>query len=434
MLNRFIDRPVLSTVISILIVILGILGLVSLPVSQYPDIAPPTVQVRTNFPGANAETTMKSVIIPIEEKINGVEGMTYMTSEATNNGGASITVYFKQSYDPDIAAVNVQNRVALANPLLPQEVKQVGVTTQKQQTSALMFLDFYSTNPQYGGKFVANYLNINVVPVIQRINGVGNVNVYSSRSYAMRIWIKPEKLKAYGLVPTDVAAAIQEQSQEASAGTLGENSGQSFSYTIVYSGRLNKAEEYKNIVIKALGDGKFLYLKDIADIELGVQNYGVASSTKGYPSISMAIYQTKGSNAHEIINEVKDELNKIQKSMPKGIELFVPYDTNEFLNASINKVVQTLIEAFILVFLVVFIFLQDFRSTLIPAIAVPVSIIGTFFFLSLFGYSINLLTLFAMVLAIGIVVDDAIVVVEAVHAKLDEGYKDSRKATKDAMH
>lgn len=434
MLNRFIDRPVLSTVISILIVILGILGLVSLPVSQYPDIAPPTVEINTSFPGANAETTMKSVVTPIEEKVNGVEGMTYMTSEATNSGRASITVYFKQSYDPDIAAVNVQNRVALADPLLPQEVKQVGVTTQKKQTSALMFLDFYSDNPEYGGKFVANYLDINVVPIIKRINGVGDVNVYSSRSYAMRIWIKPEKLKAYGLVPSDVSAAIQEQSQEAAAGTLGENSGQSFSYTIVYSGRLNDADEYKNIIIKSLGDSKFLRLKDIADIELGVQNYGVTSSTKGYPSISMAIYQTKGSNAHEIINVVKERLDEIKKDMPKGIKIFVPYDTNEFLDASINKVIQTLTEAFILVFIVVFIFLQDFRSTLIPAIAVPVSIVGTFFFLNLFGYSVNLLTLFALVLAIGIVVDDAIVVVEAVHAKLDEGYKDSKKASKDAMH
>lgn len=433
MIKIFIERPVLSTVISVILLILGVLGLSSLPVSQYPDIAPPTVNVSTQFPGANASTVMRSVVIPIEEQINGVEGMTYITSNASNSGMAQITVYFDQNYDPDIAAVNVQNAVALANPLLPAEVRQIGVTTRKSQSSSLMFLDFYSTNPEYGSKYIANYLNINVTPVIKRIFGVGDVRVYSSRNYAMRIWLKPEKLAAYQLIPSDVSAAINAQSQEAASGTLGENTGQTFSYTIRYSGRLSEVEEYENIVLKSLGDGKFLRLKDVADIELGVQNYGSLSTNDGYPSMSMSISQTKGSNAQQIINNIHKELEILKQDMPKGMEISVPYDTNKFLNASIKKVFYTLIEAFILVFIVVYIFLQDFRSTLIPAIAVPVSIIGTFFFLNLFGYTLNLLTLFALILAIGIVVDDAIVVVEAVHAKLEQGEKSARKATHGAM-
>ncbi len=416
-----------------MLVILGILGLTTLPITQYPDIAPPTVQVMTQFPGANAQTVMQSVIIPIEEQINGVEGMTYMTSEATNDGRANITVFFEQDYDPDIATVNVQNKVAQALPLVPQEVKQVGVITRKQQTSALMFLNVYSTNPDYDAKFVANYLNINVVPVLQRVPGVGFVNIYSSQFYTMRIWIKPDKLAVYGLIPADIVAAINEQSREAAAGVLGESHGESFSYTIRYKGRLNEEAEYGDIILKSLGDGKFLRLKDVAEIELGQQNYTVASHAKGYPSISLGIFQTKGSNAREIINEVKERLSEVEKSFPEGMRYVIDYDTNEFLNSSINKVVHTLVEAFILVFIVVFIFLQDFRSTIIPAFAVPVSIIGTFFFLNLFGYSINLLTLFALVLAIGIVVDDAIVVVEVVHAKLDGGEKDPRKATHEGM-
>lgn len=433
MLKTFIDRPVLSTVISIIIVILGVLGMTTVPITQYPDIAPPTIQVQANFPGANAATVLQSVIIPIEEKINGVEGMTYITSTASNSGRAEINVYFEQDYDPDIAAVNVQNRVALANPLLPQEVLQTGVVTNKQQSSALMYLDFYSSNPDYDEDYISNYLNINIVPVLQRVNGVGDIRVYSSKTYAMRIWIKPEKMMAYGLEPMDVAAAIRSQSQEAAAGNLGENSGEAFSYTIRYKGRLSQSEEYENIILKAMGNGEFLKLKDVADIELGVENYGVTARTKGLPSVSMAVNQIKGSNARAIINQVKAELIELEKDYPDGIQVFIPFDTNKFLDASINKVVVTLIEAFILVFIVVFIFLQDFRSTLIPAIAVPVSIIGTFFFLNLFGFSINLLTLFALVLAIGIVVDDAIVVVEAVHAKIDQGAKDVRKATHEAM-
>ncbi|MAZ26900.1 MAG: hydrophobe/amphiphile efflux-1 family RND transporter [Cytophagaceae bacterium] len=434
MLQKFIERPVLSTVISIIVVILGILGLTSLPITQYPDIAPPTIQVSATYPGANAETILESVIIPLEEQINGVEGMTYLTSTATNNGTAAITVYFDQEVDPDIAAVNVQNRVARANSLLPQAVIQTGVTTQKQQTSALMFMSFYSTNKDYDDTFLQNYLKINVIPEIQRVNGVGNVNVFGAKDYAMRIWLDPQKLAAYDLIPTDVTAALNEQSLEAAAGSLGENDGEAFSYVIKYGGRFKTEDQYSNIVIKALGNGQFLRLKDVAEIELGAQSYSGSSKTNGYPAVNMGIFQTKGSNAQEIIDAIKAELEDVKASLPEGVEIFIPYDTNNFLNASIDKVVHTLIEAFILVFIVVFIFLQDFRSTLIPAIAVPVSIIGTFFFLNLFGYSINLLTLFALVLAIGIVVDDAIVVVEAVHAKIDEGASNAKKATVSAMH
>ncbi len=434
MLKLFIERPVLSTVISIIIVILGVLGLTALPITQYPDIAPPTVTVSATYPGANAETILESVVIPLEEQINGVEGMTYLTSSASNTGVASITVFFDQEVDPDIAAVNVQNRVARANSLLPQAVLQTGVTTQKQQNSALMYMSFYSSNPDYDDTFIQNYLKINVIPELQRVNGVGNVNVFGSKDYAMRIWIKPEKLAAYGLIPSDVTAALNEQSLEAAAGSLGENDGKAFSYVIKYSGRFKTESQYSDIVIKALGGGKFLRLKDVAEIELGAQSYTGGGATKGNPAVNLGIFQTKGSNARDIILEIEQRLEEIKAELPAGVEIFVPYNTNNFLNASIEKVVSTLAEAFLLVFLVVFIFLQDFRSTLIPAIAVPVSIIGTFFFLNLFGYSINLLTLFALVLAIGIVVDDAIVVVEAVHAKIDEGESDVKKATLDAMH
>jgi HAE1 family hydrophobic/amphiphilic exporter-1 len=434
MLKTFVERPVLSTVISIVLVILGVLGITTLPITQYPDIAPPTITVSTSYPGANAETVLESVIIPIEEQINGVEGMTYLTSTATNDGTAEITVFFDQETDPDIAAVNVQNRVARANPLLPQAVTQTGVITQKQQTSALMFIAFYSTNPDYDATYLQNYLKINVTPELQRVNGVGNVNVFGVGDYAMRIWLQPDKLAAYDLVPSDVIGALNEQSLEAAAGSLGENNGETFSYVIKYSGRFKTEEQYSDIVIKALGNGEFLRLSDVADIELDAQGYNIKSTTKGYPSVMMAIYQTKGSNAQVIIETIKEQIDVLKADFPEGIEIFVPYDTNNFLETSIESVVHTLIEAFILVFIVVFIFLQDFRSTLIPAIAVPVSIIGTFFFLNLFGYSINLLTLFALVLAIGIVVDDAIVVVEAVHAKLDQGMKDSKKATLTAMN
>ena len=434
MLKTFIDRPVLSTVISIIIVILGVLGLMNLHITQYPDIAPPTIQVNASYPGANAETILESVIIPLEEQINGVEGMTYLSSTATNTGTASISVFFDQDVDPDIAAVNVQNRVARANPLLPQAVIQTGVTTSKQQTSALMFLSFYSTNKDYDDTFLQNYLKINVIPELQRVNGVGDVSVFGGKDYSMRIWLDPQKMAAYSLMPSDVTAALNEQSLEAAAGSLGENNGEAFSYTIKYPGRYKTEQQYSDIVIKALGNGEFLRLSDVASIELGAQSYAGGSATNGYPAVNMGIFQTKGSNAQEIIDAIKVELEQVEANLPEGITYYIPYDTNNFLNASIEKVVMTLVEAFLLVFLVVFIFLQDFRSTLIPAIAVPVSIIGTFFFLNLFGYSINLLTLFALVLAIGIVVDDAIVVVEAVHSKIDEGEKSAKKASLNAMH
>src|SRR5690606_8245493 len=423
MLKTFIERPVLSTVISIIILLLGFISISSLPIEQYPDIAPPTIKVTASYPGANAETVLESVIIPIEEQINGVEGMTYITSTASNNGGADITVFFEQNMDADVAAVNVQNRVARANPLLPQEVKQTGVTTQKQQTSALMFLSLYSDNEDYDATFIQNYLRINVIPALQRINGVGDVSVFSQQDYAMRIWLKPEKLAAYNLIPSDITAALQEQNLEAAAGSLGENNGEAFSYVVKYKGRFKEEKQYADIVVKALPNGELLRLNDVATIELDAQSYGAGAESLGKPAVFMGIFQTKGSNAQEIIESVKITLDEVKKDLPKGLDIFVPYDTSLFLTASIDKVVYTLLEAFLLVFLVVFIFLQDFRSTLIPAIAVPVSIIGTFFFLNLFGYSINLLTLFAVVLAIGIVVDDAIVVVEAVHAKIDNGEK-----------
>ncbi len=434
MLKTFIERPVLSTVISIILVILGILGYTALPVEQYPDIAPPTIQVSTSYPGASAETILESVIIPIEEQINGVEGMTYMTSSADNNGAAGITVYFDQEIDPDIAAVNVQNRVARANALLPQEVKQIGVITQKQQTSALMFMSVYSENPDYNAVYVQNYLRINVIPAIQRVNGVGNVTVFGSGDYAMRVWIKPDKLAAYNLMPSDITVALNEQSLEASAGTLGQNDGQAFSYNIKYGGRFKTVEQYENIIIKALDNGEYLRLKDVASVQMDAQGYDSFGFTNGYPSVNFGVFQTAGSNAQEIIETIQAEMQRLSKDFPEGIGYKINYDTNEFLTASMEKVLHTIIEAFLLVFLVVFIFLQDFRSTLIPAIAVPVAIVGTFFFLNVFGYSINLLTLFALVLAIGIVVDDAIVVVEAVHAKIDEGESNGKKATLDAMH
>ncbi|WP_178991463.1 efflux RND transporter permease subunit [Winogradskyella schleiferi] len=434
MLKTFIERPVLSTVISIIIVLLGVISITSLPIEEYPDIAPPTIKVTANYTGANAETVLESVIVPIEEQINGVEGMTYITSTASNTGTAEITVYFDQETDADIAAVNVQNRVARATPLLPSEVTQTGVVTQKQETSALMFISMYSENEDYDATFIQNYLKINVIPAVQRISGVGDVSVFSQQDYAMRIWLNPEKLASYNLIPSDVSAALAEQNLEAAAGSLGQNNGESFSYTLTYSGRFKDEAQYSDIVIKALGNGEFLRLKDIATIELDAQSYASNAMTIGKPAVFMGIFQTKGSNAQEIIENIKTTFQSIEKDLPEGLHISIPYDTSLFLNASIEKVISTLIEAFLLVFLVVFIFLQDFRSTLIPAIAVPVSIIGTFFFLNVFGYSINLLTLFALVLAIGIVVDDAIVVVEAVHAKMDEGEHNPKKATITAMN
>lgn len=433
MVKFFINRPVLSTVISILIVILGVLGLIALPVTQYPDIAPPTVNVSASYSGANAETIMKSVIVPLEEQINGVEGMDYITSTAGNDGSASVQVFFRQGINPDIAAVNVQNRVARATPLLPSEVTKAGVVTQKQQTSSLMFLSFYTTNKNLNDTFLQNYLNINVIPNIKRINGVGDANVFGGRTYSMRVWLKPEKLQAYNLVPSDVVNAINEQSREAATGSIGQNSGSSFEYIIKYKGRYNEKEDYDNVIVKSLPNGENLMLKDVAKVELAAQSYSSIGRNGDYPAISMGIYQTPGSNAQDIIRNIKKYLKSEEPKFPQGIKYVINFDTDEFLSASISKVGKTLIEAFILVFIVVYIFLQDFRSTLIPAIAVPVSLVGTFFFLNLFGYSLNLLTLFALVLAIGVVVDDAIVVVEAVHAKMEHTKLGTRKATIEAM-
>ncbi|CAD7815289.1 Efflux pump membrane transporter BepE [Chryseobacterium aquaeductus] len=433
MIKNFINRPVLSTVISIMIVILGVLGLTALPVTQYPDIAPATVSVRANYTGANAETVMKSVVVPLEEQINGVEGMDYITSSAGNDGSAQIQVFFKQGVDADIAAVNVQNRVARASPLLPSEVTRAGVVTQKQQTSALMYLSFYSENKNIDDVYLQNFLNINVIPDLQRINGVGEANVFGGKNYSMRIWLDPAKLAAYGITPAEVTTAINDQSREAAAGSLGQNSGSSFEYIIKYVGKFSEKEQYDDIIIKSLPDGQSLMLKDVAKVELGGLSYSGVGENGNFPSISMGVFQTPGSNAQEIIENIKTQLKENEDSYPDGVKYTFNFDTNEFLDASIEKVIHTLIEAFILVFIVVYIFLQDFRSTLIPAIAVPVSIVGTFFFLNLFGYSLNLLTLFALVLAIGIVVDDAIVVVEAVHAKMENGISDAKKATVEAM-
>ncbi len=434
MLKKFIERPVLSTVISVLLVILGVLGLINLPISQYPDIAPPTVQVSAYYSGANADVVLKSVIVPLEEQINGVENMTYMTSSAGNDGSANISINFKVGTNPDLAAVNVQNRVSRASSLLPQVVTESGVSVQKSQASQLIIFSLYSENPAYDETFLQNYAKINLVPAIQRVTGVGDANVFGSRDYSMRIWLKPDVMSRYGLIPDDINTAINEQNIEAAPGKFGENSKQSFQYVIRYKGRLKTAAEFGNIVIKAVGNGQMLYLKDVARIELGALDYTFDIQTNKLPSVGVAISQTAGSNARDVINETKKILDQASASFPKGMKITYLVDANEYLNASIEKVISTLIEAFILVFIVVFIFLQDFRSTLIPAIAVPVAIIGTFFFLNLFGFTINLLTLFAIVLAIGIVVDDAIVVVEAVHAKLDKGYKSARKASIDAMN
>ncbi|ACU03405.1 MULTISPECIES: efflux RND transporter permease subunit [Pedobacter] len=433
MFKKFIERPVLSTVISIIIVILGILGLITLPVSQYPEIAPPTVQVSASYQGANADVVMSSVVVPLEEQINGVEDMTYMTSSAGNDGTATITVNFKLGTNPDLAAVNVQNRVARATSLLPAEVTRAGVITAKKQASNVLIFAIYSDSASYDQKFLQNYANINLIPQIKRINGVGDATAFGLMDYSMRIWLKPEVMATYGLVPNDISVVLAEQNIEAAPGQFGEQGDQSFQYTLKYSGRLKNETEFSNIIVRTAQNGQVLRLKDIARIELGAQSYSSSVKFNGKPALGIAINQTAGSNAKEVIEGAIKVLDESSVNFPKGVHYTALINVNDFLDASIEKVIHTLIEAFILVFLVVFIFLQDFRSTLIPAISVPVAIIGTFFFLSLFGFTINLLTLFALVLAIGIVVDDAIVVVEAVHAKLDHGYTSAKKATIDAM-
>jgi len=431
-LDRFINRPVLSTVISILIVILGLIGLATLPITQYPDIAPPTVSVSATYQGANAQTVLNSVIAPLEDQINGVENMMYMTSSASNNGSAEISIYFKQGTDPDMAAVNVQNRVSMAQGLLPAEVTKVGVTTQKQQTSMLMVFSIYDEKDQYDIEFLENYANINLIPEVKRVNGVGDATVLG-QDYSMRIWLKPDVMAQYKLIPNDVAGALAEQNIEAAPGQFGERGNQSFQYTIRYKGRLQQPEEFENIVIKALENGEVLRLKDIADIELGRLSYNFNNTVNGHKAVSCIVYQMAGTNATQTISDLEEVLGKASETLPSGLKINIAQSANDFLFASIHEVIKTLIEAFILVFIVVYIFLQDMRSTLIPAIAIPVALIATFFVLQLIGFSINLLTLSAMVLAIAIVVDDAIVVVEGVHAKLDQGYKSARTASIDAM-
>ncbi|MEN6321415.1 MAG: efflux RND transporter permease subunit, partial [Syntrophaceae bacterium] len=433
MFRIFIERPILASVISIIIVILGILGLFSLPIEQYPDVAPPTVRVSANYTGANAETVLKSVIIPLEEQINGVENMTYMTSSASNNGSAAIEVYFKQGTNADMAAVNVQNRVARAQSILPSEVTRAGVITAKRQASILLIASVYSADGHFDETFVQNYANINLLPQLKRINGVGEAMVFGAKDYSMRIWLKPDILAAYELVPSDIIAALNEQSLEAAPGRFGELNDQSFEYILKYKGKLSSPEEFENIIIKADQSGNILRLKDVARVELGALTYSVSTAVMGKPGISIAIFQTAGSNARDVIIEAKKVLAEASETFPEGIDYAILADANEFLDSSIERVSMTLLEALFLVIIVVFIFLQNFRATLIPAISVPVAIIGTFFFLNIFGFTINMLTLFALVLAIGIVVDDAIVVVEAVHAKLDQGAKTAKSAAISAM-
>ena len=431
-LDRFINRPVLSTVISVLIVILGFIGLATLPITQYPDIAPPTVNVSTTYTGANAQTVLNAVVSPLEDQINGVEGMMYMTSTASNNGSGDITIYFEQGTDPDMAQVNVQNRVAMAQGLLPAEVTRVGVTTRKRQTSMLMIFSIVDAQDRYDLKFLENYGNINLIPEIKRVNGVGDAFVMGG-DYSMRIWLKPDVMAEYGLIPSDISAVLAEQNIEAAPGQLGERGNQTYQYTLRYKGRLQKPEEFGEMVIKALPDGELLRLRDVADVELGRVSYSFTNKVNGHTAVSCIVYQMAGTNATETIANIEEKLEEIKANLPAGIEINVAQSANDFLFASIHEVVKTLIEAFILVFIVVSIFLQDMRSTLIPAIAIPVALIATFFVLKIIGFSLNLLTLSAMVLAIAIVVDDAIVVVEGVHAKLDQGYKSARLASIDAM-
>lgn len=432
MIKTFVNRPVLSTVISIVIVVLGIIGINTLPVEQYPDIAPPTVQIAAQYPGANADVIMKSVIIPIEEAVNGVEGMTYMTSTASNSGMANITVYFTKETDPDIAAVKVQNLVATTTSQLPAEVNQIGVTVNKQLSSYILMMSIWSDNKEYDAEFIQNYANINLVPQIKRVYGIGDAAVMGAQDYSMRVWLKPDVMASYKISAGEVIAALQDQNIEAAPGELGQNSDQTYQYTLKYTGRLETEEQFQNIIIRSQND-HVLKLKDIANVELGSLNYSVTSTTNGNESIFLMISQTGGTNAQELINNVKDVVNKASETFPPGINVTYMMDSNEFLSASISKVLHTFVEALLLVFLVVFIFLQDWKSTVIPAIAVPVAIIGTFFFLQVLGFSINILTLFALVLAIGIVVDDAIIVVEAVHAQMEHGETDPKKATLAAM-
>ncbi|PWT72703.1 MAG: hydrophobe/amphiphile efflux-1 family RND transporter [Bacteroidetes bacterium] len=434
MLRRFIERPVLSTVVSIILTLLGLLSLFTLPITLFPDIAPPTVQVSATYPGANAEVVARAVATPLEEAINGVENMTYMTSTSSNDGTMTLSVYFKLGTNPDLASVNVQNRVAKALSLVPTEVVQAGISTQKQQNSVIMVPLLYSTDSNYDETFIQNYAKINIVPEIQRVNGVGQAQVFGAKDYSMRIWLKPDRLTSFNLSAQDVLNAIREQNLEAAPGRFGQSSTASFEYILKYKGKLSQNEDYENIILKANSDGSIIRLKDVARVEFGSFAYGANTKISGLQGSGLAIFQTAGSNANDILTQVDKVLEKASASFPKGIHYFTMFSAKEFLDASIKQVVETLIEAFVLVFIVVFIFLQDFRSTLIPAIAVPVAIIGTFFFMQLFGFTINLLTLFALVLAIGIVVDDAIVVVEAVHTKMERTHLNAKAATIQSMN
>ena len=432
--TNFIKRPVLSTVISIFFVLLGIIGLISLPIEQYPNIAPPTISIQTFYQGADAQTVLNSVITPLEESINGVENMTYMESTATNAGMAMITVYFKQGADPNMAAVNVQNRVSQAQALLPAEVTRVGVTVSKRQSSNVVMYSLTTDDGRYDDEFLTNYNNINIVPMLKRINGVGDVQTPGMKTYSMRIWLYPDKMKQHKLVPSDVSMALAEQNIEAAPGSFGEQSNQKFEYTMRYKGRLKTPEEYGNIIISSNTNGQTVHLRDVAKVELGGLQYSVMMKNNSRPAVIGMVNQVAGSNATQIADDVKTALADAQKQMPPGMKVTIEQDVTEFLFASIEEVVFTLFITLLLVFFVVYIFLQDIRSTLIPMIAVPVALIGTFFFLWVFGFSINLLTLSALLLAIAIVVDDAIVVVEAVHAKLDLGYKSAMTAAIDAMN
>lgn len=434
MFQKFIERPVLSTVISILILLLGIISLTTLPITKFPDIAPPTVQVTAVYPGANAEVVARAVATPIEEAVNGVENMTYMTSSSNNDGTMALNVYFKQGTDPDIAAVNVQNRVSKAVSQIPQEVVQAGISTQKQQNSIIMFVALSSEDSTYDETFLLNYIKINLVPQLQRIPGVGQAQPFGTRDYSMRIWLKPDRLAALGLSPQEVTGAIREQSLEAAPGRLGEASKEVFEYVLKYKGKLTQNKEYEDIIIKANSDGSVIRLKDVARVEFGSYTYSSNGKLNGNASSGVAVFQTAGTNANDILIQAEKLIEDFSKTLPKGLKTTIMYNSKDFLDESINQVRSTLLEAFILVFIVVFIFLQDFRSTLIPAIAVPVAIVGTFFFMQLFGFTINFLTLFALVLAIGIVVDDAIVVVEAVHSKMERTNLAAKSATVESMN
>ena len=433
MLKKFIERPVLSTVVSIILLILGGLSIFTLPISLFPDIAPPSVVVAATYPGANAEVVARSVATPLEEAINGVENMTYMTSNSSNDGTMTLTVFFKQGTSPDIAAVNVQNRVSKATSQIPAEVIQAGISTQKQQNSIIMFIGLYSTDSSYDETFLQNYSKINLIPKLQRIPGVADATPFGTKDYSMRIWLKPDRLMAYNLSPGEVTNAIKDQSLEAAPGRFGQSSKEVYEYVLKYKGKLNKNEDYENVIVKSNSDGSVVRLKDVARVEFGSYTYSSNSSLNGHPTTGIAMEQVAGSNANDILTEAQKLVARFDKQLPSGLHTTIMFNSKEFLDASIEQVKHTLIEAFILVFIVVFIFLQDFRSTLIPAIAVPVAIIGTFFFLQVFGFTINLLTLFALVLAIGIVVDDAIVVVEAVHAKMENTGLPVKEATLKSM-